>query len=291
METFSTRLARFRELKGLNQDAMGKLLGVTGKYVGMLERGDKVVEDDSTISRLLALYESEAQKSAVPSTGARSRLKEARLRKGLGVGELAKAVGYSIATYQEIEDGRSQMGEKMARRVASLLDIDVEDLTNGSDHPPERDALRGTFGAEPGIVMGPGLEGSRAKYVPLLSMAQCGTMAAYDDTAYAHDGFLAIDSKDSKAFAVTLAGDSMSPRFEAGDVAVVYPSHPAKNGDLVIAKLTDEEGADVMFKVYQGNKDMITLSSYNQTYQPMQWPRSAFLWIYPVASVTKLLKR
>lgn len=39
---------------------MGAKLGVTDKYVGMLERGDKQVDEDSTIARLLALYESES---------------------------------------------------------------------------------------------------------------------------------------------------------------------------------------------------------------------------------------
>lgn len=221
--------------------------------------------------------------------GARSKLKAARLAAGLNVQQLAKAVGYSVATYQDIEDGRSQMGEKMAAKVARVLGIPVEDLTNGSDHPPERGGMAGTFGTTPEIVMGPGMENARAKFVPLLSMAQCGAMMAYDDTAYDHSGFVCFNPQDPRAFAVKLAGDSMQPKFDAGDVAVIYPSKPARNGGVVIAKLREEHGGDVMFKLYSSAGGAVTLTSYNPAYPPMTWPREAFAWVYPVAQVTKEL--
>lgn len=68
--------------------------------------------------------------------GARSFLKAARPRAGLSVAELAKRVGYSVATYQDIEQGRSQMGEKMARKIAAVLGVDAAELMNGADLPP-----------------------------------------------------------------------------------------------------------------------------------------------------------
>ncbi len=269
-------------------------MGISTKYVGMIERDEKPGDPDSSLGRLLAIYEAEglpgSNKPTMEQGGARAKLRRAREAKGLKISELAKMVGYSVAVYQDIEDGRSQMGEKMAVKVASALGIPLEELTDGSDHPPERGVERGTFGTIPEIRMGPGMEKSRVKFVPLLSMAQCGTMHAYDDSAYAHDGFIAFNCNDPKAFALTLAGDSMQPRYDAGDVAVVYPSFSPRNGDLVIARLIDDEGGDVMFKVYQASKDLVTLASYNPIYEPLKWPRSAFQWIYPVQSVTKVLR-
>ncbi len=279
---------------GLSQHAFAERLGVSRNYVSMLENGR---EPSTALLRLIETLETEFVKSGAPAQALpetptpRAKLRAAREKKGLSIPQLAKLVGYTPSVYREIEEGLSQMGEKMALKIASALGIDVEEITNGSDHPPERGAMRGTFGTVPEVNLGPGLEKSRAKFVPLLSMAQCGTMAAYDDQAYAHEGFLAIDSKDSKAFAVTLAGDSMTPVFAPGDVAVVYPQAKPRNGDLVIAKLSDDEGGDVMFKLYQAAGDRVTLSSYNPAYQPLQWSRAAFRWIYPVASVTKVFRR
>lgn len=218
--------------------------------------------------------------------GARSILKVAREAKGWTQQKFARMLGYSDAgTYIAIEEGRSQMGEKMAIKAAKLLGLDVSDLMDGSDHPIERGAAIGTFGAVPDIHLPPGMT---AKYVPLIAMAQCGPNMAWDDGGYTHQGFLAFNPEDPKAFAVTLAGDSMMPRIEPGDVALIYPSQQPKNGKVVLARLNEDKGGDVLVKVYQANGDTITLSSYNHgAYPPMHFHRSDFAWIYPVAKITK----
>lgn len=284
----------------LNQSEFAKLLGVSRNYLSMIETGR---EPSDALQKLFARIEADHRRGKLPTEsaisgavredspvyGARARLRAARQAAGLSVPELARMVGYSVATYQEIEEGRSQMGEKMAHRVAEVLQVPVADLIGGGDHPPERGATNGTFGTAPELIMGPGMEGRRAKFVPLLSMAQCGDMMAYDDGAYDHGGFVCYDPQDSQAFAVKLAGDSMMPRFEAGDVAVVYPSKQPRNGSVVIAKLKDESGGDVMLKLYNAAQGQVTLTSYNPAYPPMTWPAEAFAWIYPVAQVTKVL--
>ena len=218
--------------------------------------------------------------------GARARLKVLREAKHLTLAQLATAVGYSVGVYREIEDGRSSMSRKMAERVAKELGCDVQELIEGSDHPPGNGTHFGTFGETPPVQVPPGM---KVKYVPLLSMAQCGSMGAYDDSAYAHDGFIAFNSEDPKAFAVKLAGESMTPVFAPGDVAVVYPSKPPKNGGVVIARLNEEHGSDVMLKLFQASGANVTLSSYNPAFPAMTFPRDSFSWIYPVASVTKVL--
>jgi phage repressor protein C with HTH and peptisase S24 domain len=289
MENISHRLKSVRQRLGINQDEMGELLGVTGKYVSMLERGYKDAGDHSTLSKLLAFHEKREtmlnQEAASYVTGARARLKAAREAKGMTPAELAKEIGYSdISIYQNIEEGRSQMGEKMAIKAAKILGIDVSDLMDGSDHPVERDSAIGTFGAVPEVNVPPGM---KVKYVPLIALAQCGPSMAWDDGGYTGEGFLTFNPEDPKAFAVTLAGDSMIPRIEPGDVALVYPSRPPKNGGVVIARLNEDNGGDVMLKLYQGNGERVTLSSYNPAYPPMQYSRSDFAWIYPVAKITK----
>lgn len=300
MKIFSSRLAEYRQKKRLSQEEMGKLLGVTGKYVGMLERGDKEVEDSSTISKLLGLYERREENpiesdfrpsggdmsEEVSSFKGRSLLKAARLRQRLSQKELAAAAGYSLAVYQDIEEGRANMSRKMAERIAETLNVEVDDLLNGSDEPPSNGLHFGTVGATPPLILPPA---SKARYVPLLSMAQCGAMVAYDDSAYDHTGFLVINPKDRRAFSVRLAGESMLPVLSPGDIAVVYPSLAPKNNSLVLARLNEDYGSDVMVKLYQASQDQVTLISYNPLFPPMCYPRSAFSWIYPVASVSKIL--
>lgn len=57
-ELFSYRLRKFRENHGLSMDALGQALGVTGRYISMIERGDKDVEPSSSLYKLFTLIES-----------------------------------------------------------------------------------------------------------------------------------------------------------------------------------------------------------------------------------------
>ncbi|MCF7785581.1 MAG: LexA family transcriptional regulator [Prosthecobacter sp.] len=292
MENISTRLKNLRQRLQLNQEEMGKLLGVTGKYVSMLERGYKEADDDSTLSKLLSFHEQKEtmvrEDASGYVTGARAKLKTAREAKGVTQAQLAKAIGYSdLGTYQNIEDGHSQMGEKMAIKAAKILGIDVSELMDGSDHLVDRSPSGGTFGAVPDIRLPPGMT---AKFVPLLSLAECGPAMTWTDEAYAGEGALVFDCKDPKAFAVKLSGDSMQPKYDAGETAIIYPSFQPRNGDVVLARLNDDLGGDVMVKLYQKSGDTITLSSYNHVYQPMTYPRASFALIYPVAQITKNLR-
>jgi transcriptional regulator with XRE-family HTH domain len=289
-KTSLTSVEVARREKGLKAYQAAEALGLSASYYSEIEQGKKAIPSHLLAKFREVLGDDALRKPQLPenATSPRAMLKEARLRKGLSQAQLAKKVGYSVGLYQQIEDGLSSMGEKQARKVAAELDLDVDVLLGGSDHPVERGSVRGTFGSIPEIQMGPGL---KAKFVPLLSMAQCGVHGAWDDTAYTREGFVAFNSSDPNAFAVVLAGDSMLPKYGPGAVAVVYPNGKPCNGDIVIAKLSADLGADVMFKVYQASGDNVTLSSYNPAFPAMQYKRSAFEWIYPVASVTDVLKK
>jgi transcriptional regulator with XRE-family HTH domain len=299
-EKISTRVSRLREKLGLNQTELAKRLGISRNYLSMIELGR---EPSPTLAELIRLLERDADQARPdgwdtrggssiiedrPRLTGRALLKQAREAKGYALKDFAKKAGYSVEVYQNIEDGSANMGEKQARKVAALLDISADDLLAGADEPPASGGVFGTVGADPGLELPPGV---KARYVPLLSWAQCGRMMAYDDTAYTHDGFLVFNPEDRKTFAVQLAGDSMPP-YGPGDTAIVYPSYPPRNGDFVIARLREDAGGDVMFKIYQASGDLVKLSSLNAAnYPPMDFQRHHFAWIYPVAQINKTLRR
>lgn len=66
MQNFSTRLARWRTERGFTQEQAGEALGVSGKYIGMLERGEKQVQPGNTLDLLLTKLEHN-QRWAVPA--------------------------------------------------------------------------------------------------------------------------------------------------------------------------------------------------------------------------------
>jgi phage repressor protein C with HTH and peptisase S24 domain len=76
-------------------------------------------------------------------------------------------------------------------------------------------------------------------------------------------------------------------------VAILYPSFEPRNGELVISKLGEAAGGDVMFKVFHSREagKRVVLTSYNPTFPPLEYMRDEFQWIYPVASVVKHFRR
>jgi phage repressor protein C with HTH and peptisase S24 domain len=85
----------------------------------------------------------------------------------------------------------------------------------------------------------------------------------------------------------------MRPQYDEGDVVILAPSSEARNGDLVIARLKEEAGDDVMFKIFQSTASgqRVVLSSYNPAYPALEFSRDDFRWIYPAQSVIKNLRK
>lgn len=217
-------------------------------------------------------------------------MRAARLKAGLTFGQLAKITRYRSDVLQAIEEGRGKASERMIEAVCGALGLEKSLLMG--DQIAEANGVSGTYGAKPDVVtvgdVGP------PRYVPLISMAQAGTMgpAAFTDGAYQYDGTLMFDVRDNRAFGVRISGDSMAPVYSAGDIAVVYPSSTPRSGDLVIARLADHAGGDVLFKLYtpRDGGHRVALTSYNPAYPPAEFSRQDLLWIYPVVAVTKILR-
>ena len=125
------------------------------------------------------------------------------------------------------------------------------------------------------------------RFVPLVSWAQAGRSVEYDELPTSWQKKVPTDLADPRAFAVTIAGDSMEPRYQAGDVAFLEPSRPLRQQDLVIARLRD---GDVTFKIYHRTGDTVKFSSYNAAYLPFEVPLADIVWAFPVHSVLKIVR-
>lgn len=130
-----------------------------------------------------------------------------------------------------------------------------------------------------------------ARRVPIVSWAAAGAAKDYQDLANQIDELVETNTRDPNAFSVIIEGDSMEHRFYAGDRVVFAPNLEPRNGDAVLAKLTDGR---VLFKWFhrtgpEGQK--IRLSSENPNYGPMELSKEDFQFIYPAWEVKRLLRR
>ena len=72
---------------------------------------------------------------------------------------------------------------------------------------------------------------------------------------------------DRDAYAIYFHGDSMSPRFEPGEVGIAQPSRPPAPGEYVIVQLrngaADEVGSVIVKRLVRQNSREITLEQFN----------------------------
>ena len=104
------------------------------------------------------------------------------------------------------------------------------------------------------------------------------------------DEVVPSDVSDERAFGVRLRGDSMEPKYSDSDIAILLPGASPTNGETVVANLKNQ---GVLCKILhvQLDKNLVTLSSYNPAYPPLERHRDQFHWIFPISSIIKKLRR
>ncbi len=191
---------------------------------------------------------------------------------GLTQQGLAELTGFSLSAIGNWESGQNFPSPAKLGQLAGKLGISIDYLLGHDDATGgERDASANN---------------PHARQVPIVSWAQAGNLVAYADMDAAWHEFTATNCRDENCFAVTVAGDSMEPKYNAGDIAILMPNVEPRNGCLVVCKLKNE---GVFFKLFHQSSDnqLFRLSSYNPVYPVMGCRKEDFVWIYPVYQITK----
>jgi repressor LexA len=181
-------------------------------------------------------------------------------------------------------------------QAASLLEIDRGYLSQVEHGRSPGTALRTRFHLlerSASIKRGDGhiIGGAYGlRNIPILSWAQAGLAIDFEEMPTDWKDVVPSDVTDEHAFGVRLRGDSMEPKFSDGDIAILLPSTPATNGEVVVANIKNEGPVCKLMHV-QLDKKVVKLSSYNPAYPPMEYHRDDFHWIFPVSAVIKQLRR
>jgi len=86
----------------------------------------------------------------------------------------------------------------------------------------------------------------------------------------------AIASRHARAVAWRIDGDSMSPRYEDGDLVICCPSQGAVDGQPAVVKLHDQIG--MTCKIYRTTDKGLCLCSVNERYAPIEVPADRLRW-------------
>jgi SOS-response transcriptional repressor LexA len=131
----------------------------------------------------------------------------------------------------------------------------------------------------------------RFKPVPVISIAQA---AEYEPITPLIDYLKEVSDRtklflevNDCHFAVEIVGDSMSPDYPDGSIALVDSRGFPENGDIVVAKFSTGQ---VVIKEFNRSGDNIALTSRNPQGQNFKWnmkEKPGFIqWVYPVDEIT-----
>ncbi len=109
------------------------------------------------------------------------------------------------------------------------------------------------------------------RLVPIINKVSAGYPADFNDLDYpvgiADDYVRCPDLHDPNAFAVRVVGDSMEPRFFAGDIVVFSPTVEVRNGDDCFVRFTQPH--ETTFKrVFFEKDNKVRLQPRNERYSP-----------------------
>lgn len=173
-----------------------------------------------------------------------NRIKAARMAAGLSCAELARKLGMYPATLGRIERGERGLRSDLAVRIADVCGCSL-------------DALLGYERIKDETLV----KDDETNPLPILGRENrgIGIVMARTGATIPRPGIVA---GVADAYGFDMPDDSMSPRYDAGEVLIVDPSRTAKVGDYVIyGTVIDGQELGSVHRLTRRNKSEVTLSS------------------------------
>lgn len=178
-----------------------------------------------------------------------NNIRELRAERGWSTRDLADRMGTHFTTIARIERSTKPLSADWTRQFAAAFDV-----------------------APAAIVGGTVASGSPAlNQVPIIGMVAAGQ---WREAIQEPEGLLASPYAGTNAFALAVAGDSMSKVTPDGSYVIVDPDRPElHDGDLYVVMNSDSE---TTFKQYRANPARLEPMSLNDEHQAIMLGRSPF---------------
>ena len=175
------------------------------------------------------------------------RLKQLRKEMGLSQKSLSEHLGVTQQAVGKWETGRSSPDPATLARLAELLETTADYMKGISEQPAEPAAPSLPYGESP---------------IPVIGTVRAG----YGSLAFEEDyGVEYACVKDPESyFYLVVKGDSMEPRIQDGDLALVHRQPTLENGDLGVMVFGEGEGT---LKKYIQRGNAVILQPFNPAYE------------------------
>lgn len=196
-------------------------------------------------------------------------------RYGGSQADFARAAGISEGRVSQLLYPGTSFGERAARNLAfnlRLAERYFEEGFSSSSSATTQPAIESN--------VEPALELKKSRRVPITGSVRGGPdgYLVQDNGA---DGWVEYWTGDPRAYALRVKGDSMHPRYRAGEYVVITPSIEAQSGRDVVVKLHD--GNCLLKQLNWIREDEVQFVSINNGYEPMTIGREEIECIERVA--------
>ena len=182
------------------------------------------------------------------------RLRQARKAKRYSQSEISKMLGVTQQAVGKWETGRSTPDPQTVARLAEILDTTADALLGLQQVPTEAPAVgRNAFSRY------------TESLVPVVGTVRAGYGALAFEEDYGQEYARVKDP--SNYFYLVVRGDSMEPRIQDGDLALVHKQDTLENGDLGVLIYGDEGEGTLKRYIQRGN--CVVLQPFNPAYNEM----------------------
>ena len=176
------------------------------------------------------------------------RLKDARIRAGFtSAAAAAEAMKIPQSTYRAHENGQNEFNIEDAQRYAAFFKESDVYLLTGKQALINGDLSTPKIMDSPNAVLRGNVR-NEGQSIPVFGRAVGGVDGEFEmnGSLMGHIPAPPHIANVKKAYAVSISGDSMSPRFEDGEICFVDPDRRVKKGDYVIVQVQLEENGPLL---------------------------------------------
>jgi phage repressor protein C with HTH and peptisase S24 domain len=189
-------------------------------------------------------------------------LKRLRERAGLPMREVAEKLGWTLTRYQHYEDRyrRRYLPLELAQQLADIFasrGVPRTDVLALAGVGLEQPDLSAAAQPKPVIIAPP------PRDLPVMGTVEGGSGNVYFNEGEAKEYIIRPPALTgvSNAFALYVHGESMEPRYYAGEVLYVNPNRPLTKGCFVAVETTDKMSLIKQF--VRRNDDLLVLTQFN----------------------------
>lgn len=200
------------------------------------------------------------------------RIAEIMASTGLTVGDVAVVAGVSSSAVTQWKDGPTKtLKAAPAAKLAAKTGYSAVWISTGEGTKKEGSSIYDVISSD----VGDPIELKGMRRLPVVGEVKGGDDGYLDEFQYpvGHgEGYIEYPTTDPNAYALRVRGDSMHPRYRAGEFVVVEPGIEPQEGDDVI--VVCHNGKKMLKQLNWRRDGEIQFLSVNNGYGPLTIPAS-----------------